>query len=69
MTPRRLRAALKRLKLSQSEAARRLGVKQSTMYRWLAGERKIPGPVVAALKCWLAAFLAAAAQRPTEGGQ
>ena len=56
VTPRQLRAALKRLRLSQSEAARRLGVQQSTMYRWLAGERKIPGPVVAALKCWLEAL-------------
>ena len=55
MTPRELRAVLKRLRLSQSEAARRLGVKQSTMYRWLAGERKIPGPVQAVLKCWLEA--------------
>jgi transcriptional regulator with XRE-family HTH domain len=54
MTPHQLRAALKRLRLSQSEAARRLGVQQSTMYRWLAGERKIPGPVIAALKCWAA---------------
>lgn len=50
--PRELRVALKTLKLSQSEAARRLGVRQSTMYRWLAGERKIPGPVAAAVKCW-----------------
>ena len=55
MTPRQLRAALKRLGLSQSEAARRLGIQQSTMNRWLAGERKIPGPVAAALKCWLEA--------------
>lgn len=52
MTPRQLRAALKHLRLSQSEAARRLGVQQSTMYRWLAGERKIPGPVIAAVNCW-----------------
>lgn len=53
MTARQLKAALKRLNLSQSEAARRLGVEQSTMYRWLAGERGIPGPVKAAVKCWL----------------
>jgi transcriptional regulator with XRE-family HTH domain len=53
VTSRQLRAALKVLELSQSEAARRLGVRQSTMYRWLAGERKIPGPVVAAITCWL----------------
>lgn len=50
-----LRRALRELGLSQSEAARRLGVQQSTMYRWLAGERKIPGPVEAAVKCWLEA--------------
>lgn len=62
MTPRQLRTALKRLRLSQSEAARRLGVQQSTMYRWLAGERKIPGPVEAAIKCWNAL-----PQRETEG--
>lgn len=53
-TPRQLRAALKRLRLSQSKAARRLGVQQSTIYRWLAGGRKIPGPVEAAIRCWLA---------------
>lgn len=53
MMPRDLRAALKRLQLSQSEAARRLGVQQSTMYRWLAGERIIPGPAIAAVSCWL----------------
>src|SRR2546422_8027675 len=49
---RSLAAALKRLGLSQSEAARRLRVEQSTMWRWLAGERRIPGPVVAAIECW-----------------
>lgn len=52
-TARQLGKDLKRLGLSQSEAARRLGVRQSTMYRWLAGERKIPGPVQAAVKCWI----------------
>lgn len=53
MTARQLAAALKRLELSQSEAARRLGVTRSAMYRWLAEERKIPGPVAAAVNCWL----------------
>lgn len=53
MTPRQLRFALIRLRVSQSEMARRLGVEQSTIYRWLAGERKIPSPAVAAIKCWL----------------
>lgn len=55
MTPRQLRVALKTLRLSQSEAARRLGVQQSTMYRWLAGKRPVPGPVAAAVQCWLRA--------------
>jgi transcriptional regulator with XRE-family HTH domain len=53
MTPRQLARALKRLGLSQAQAAKRLGVEHSTVYRWLAGERKIPGPVEAAIKCWL----------------
>lgn len=53
MTAKQLKSALRRLGLSQSEAARRLGVEQSTMYRWLAGERSIPGPVQAAITCWL----------------
>lgn len=53
MTPRALGIALKRLGLSQAEAAKKLGVDHSAVYRWLAGERKIPGPVEAAIKCWL----------------
>ncbi len=52
MTAKELAAALERLKLTQAEAARRLGVTPTTVYRWLAGDRKIPGPAVAALKCW-----------------
>lgn len=52
MTPRQLVRALAELGLSQSEAARRLKVQQSTMYRWLAGERRIPGPVEAVIECW-----------------
>ncbi len=52
MTPQELRDTLQELELSQSEAARRLGVEQSTMYRWLSGESKIPGPVEAAIEAW-----------------
>jgi DNA-binding transcriptional regulator YiaG len=52
VTARQLAKALETLELSQSEAARRLGVQQSTMYRWLAGERTIPGPVEAVIECW-----------------
>lgn len=53
MTAAQLARALKRLELSQSEAARRLHVEQSTMFRWLAGHRAIPGPVEAAVAAWL----------------
>jgi transcriptional regulator with XRE-family HTH domain len=56
VTPRQIATALKRLKLSQAEAAKKLGVEHSTVYRWIADERKIPGPVSAAIKCWLEAL-------------
>ncbi len=52
MTPAQFVAALKRLELSQEEAAKRLGVTPSAVYRWASGERPIPGPVVAAIRCW-----------------
>ena len=52
MTPQELRDALEELGLNQSEAARRLGVEQSTMYRWVSGERKVPSSVEAALEAW-----------------
>ncbi len=52
MTPAQLAASLKRLKWSPAQAAKRLGVGRAAVYRWLAGDRKIPGPVAAALKCW-----------------
>src|SRR3989442_794825 len=44
MTATQLRAALKRLGLSQVAAAARLGVAPRTMRYWVAGERRIPGP-------------------------
>lgn len=53
MTPADLASALTRLGLSQSEAARRCGVDPRTMRRWLAGDRKIPGPVVELVRTWL----------------
>lgn len=53
MTPADLRAALDRLGLSQSEAARRCGVDPRSMRRWLAGDRRIPGPVVELVRTWL----------------
>ena len=52
VTPNELRKTLKRLGLSQSEAARRLYIDVSTIQRWVAGNRKVPGPAIAALEAW-----------------
>jgi transcriptional regulator with XRE-family HTH domain len=41
------KAAMKRLKLSLTGAAKMLDVDRSTIIRWRAGERRIPGPVAA----------------------
>ena len=44
MTGAALRATLARLGLSQSGAARLLGVRASTMQRWAQDQREIPPP-------------------------
>lgn len=44
MTPATLRATLSGIGLSQSHAARLLGVNPRTMRRWIAGEQPVPGP-------------------------
>jgi transcriptional regulator with XRE-family HTH domain len=54
MSGEQLRAALAALGLSQLEAARRLGVDGRTVRRWVAGDRRIPGPVVELVRTWLA---------------
>jgi len=54
MTPKQLRAALKRLGFSQLEAARRLGVNPRTVRFWVAGTYRIPEPVVILIRTWLA---------------
>ena len=53
MTSKQLNAALRHLGWTQLEAARRLHVNARTVRRWVAGDRRIPGPVVAALQCEL----------------
>lgn len=53
MTAQQLRAALKRLELSQVAAAARLGVAPRTMRYWVAGERRIPEAVVIVLRIWM----------------
>jgi transcriptional regulator with XRE-family HTH domain len=42
MTPAQLTKALKQADLSQSEAARRLGIDPRTMRRYIAGDLAIP---------------------------
>lgn len=53
MTGRQLQDALTRLGCSTEDLADRLMVHRSAVYRWLNGQRRIPGPVVAAVRCWL----------------
>ncbi len=53
MTPKQLRDALRRLELNQVAAARRLGVSARAVRYWVAGERRIPEPVVLLLRTWL----------------
>ncbi len=53
LTPQQFRATLKRLGLNQVAAAKQLGVDPRTVRRWLAGDRKIPEPVVILLRTWL----------------
>ena len=45
-----LRAAMKRLKLSLTGAAKLLDVDRSTVIRWRKGDRRIPGPVASYLR-------------------
>ena len=52
MTAQRMAAILKRLKLTQREAARQLGTTEASVSRYLNGLRPIPGPVELHLKAW-----------------
>jgi DNA-binding transcriptional regulator YiaG len=45
MTAEEFVACMGRLKLTQAEMARALGVDQATVSRWSTGHRAIPGPV------------------------
>ena len=50
MTPLAFRQTLARLRISQQEAARRLGVSDRTVRRWAAGKCEIKTHVELALK-------------------
>ena len=53
MSPQQFRAALRRLRLSQVQAARRLRVNERTVRRWVAGDSRIPESVALLLHTWL----------------
>ena len=53
LSPQQFRRALRRLRLSQVEAARRLGVNERTVRRWVAGASRIPESVSLVLQVWL----------------
>ena len=50
MTGKALRAARSRLKLTQEELAKRLGVQKNTVWRWEKEQRHIPEPVAKLLE-------------------
>ncbi len=52
MKPTQLKAAIRRLELTNTECACRMGVSWRTVQYWLAGSRAIPGPAVEVLRCW-----------------
>jgi len=53
MTSAQLRAALKGLRLSRRQCAKRLRVNVRTVYRWASGESEVPETVALLMDCWL----------------
>ena len=53
MSAKQLRAALKRLGLTQVAAAHALGVAPRTVRQWVAGDRRVAEPAVRLLRTWL----------------
>ena len=64
MTGRQLKLALRRLTLTHSEAARRLGAHPRTMRKWLAGDSLVPRPVALVVGCWRDHATPAPSRRP-----
>lgn len=52
MKPLTLRRRLKRLQITHTQLAKRLGVNPSTTYRWIHGQRAIPSHVGVFLDHW-----------------
>ena len=55
MSPQQFRDVLRRLRLSQVQAARRLSVNERTVRRWAAGDSRIPESVALLMHTWLGA--------------
>lgn len=53
MTEKQLARALKRLQLNQTQAAEAMKSDRTAVWRWLHGQRRIPGPVEALVLTWL----------------
>jgi len=53
MTSAQLRTALKGLRLSRRQCAKRLRVNVRTVYRWASGESEVPETVALLMNCWL----------------
>jgi len=52
VTARQLARALKQMGIAQTEAARRLGVNDRTVRRWIAGDLPVPRMVELVVDCW-----------------
>jgi DNA-binding transcriptional regulator YiaG len=52
MTPSQLKQHLKRVRIGQMEAARRLKVNPRTVRRWVAGDSPIPEAVAQLVTLW-----------------
>ena len=52
MTPAQFRAALKALRLSRGQLAKRLRVNVRTVYRWASGDSEVPETVALLMNCW-----------------
>ena len=53
MTGEELREKIKQLGLTQLQAAEKLGIDKSNLWRQIAGQHKVSGPVAAAVTAWL----------------
>lgn len=52
MTAAEFRAALKALRLSRGQLAKRLRVNVRTVYRWASGDSEVPETLALLMNCW-----------------